>query len=174
MKLTKRIKHSLPNSSGDMFSLIHRSSAEARGNPHWKIRLIQLIGGTTWSLAFIRNEPMDHITPGKPIETVFAEHSLEPDRTLITEYQARLDYATEQTDKWVEAAERRRYRVFELIDIQYGMVYDIADLMNSLYEDIRDMQGKPETKHGIRIAKYMFEDLAGLCPDQDPMIETPK
>lgn len=172
MKLTKRIMHSAPNSSHDTFVLVHKSSAEARGNPHWKIRLWQLIGGPTWSLSFIRNDHPEHLHPGRPIETVFAEHELGPE-PLIAEYQSRLDYVGEETNRWIETAKRRNVRVAELIGVQYGMVYDIAHLMNSLYEEMHTVMAG-QKGHGMRIARYMFDDLLALCPDQDPMIETPE
>lgn len=172
MKLTKRIMHSLPNSSEDAFVLVHKSSAEARGNPHWRIRLWQLIGGPTWSFSFIRNDHPDHLQPGRLIENVFAEYELGPE-PVIAEYQARLDDVTAQTDIWIETAERRRTRVFELIGIQYGMVYDIAHVIDDLIREADKMHadGAHASAVNHRLHAHALEQL---CPDQDPMIETPE
>ena len=173
MKLTKRIMHSAPNSSHDTFVLVHKSSAEARGNPHWRIRLWQLIGGPTWSLSFIRNDHPEHLHPGRPIETVFAEHELNPAQTPLDEANEQNRYIQNARDHWIETAKRRNARIAQLIGVQYGMVYDIAHLMNSLYEEMHTVM-VGQKGHGMRIARYMFDDLLALCPDQDPRIETPE
>lgn len=68
------IKHSLPNSSGDLFTLVHRNSAAVRGNPNWPCKLVQIVGGRTWSISFITLDP---IVKGRP----WIDPALDPQET---------------------------------------------------------------------------------------------